>query len=108
MSNVEYTSEKCVIQLKRPNSDTSWGFRLQGGIDFTIPLSVQTVSFVVVAIIKLRYASASCFQLLSLINNVTLTLAVVMLIQHAQHYYISCCYESFKYIFNNKQDYSMF
>ncbi|XP_025114462.1 PDZ and LIM domain protein 3-like isoform X2 [Pomacea canaliculata] len=43
MSNVEYQAEKFTIQLRRPDSATPWGFRLQGGVDFSTPLSVQVV-----------------------------------------------------------------
>jgi len=32
------------IQLRRENPGTAWGFRLQGGKDFNVPLSVQRVS----------------------------------------------------------------
>ena len=32
------------IQLTRRDSGLSWGFRLQGGVDFNTPLSVQVVS----------------------------------------------------------------
>ena len=32
------------ISLSRPNSSVSWGFRLQGGADFSTPLSIQLVS----------------------------------------------------------------
>ncbi|XP_076444074.1 PDZ and LIM domain protein 3-like isoform X3 [Babylonia areolata] len=41
MSNVEYQAEKYVVELRRPSPTTSWGFRLQGGVDFSTPLSVQ-------------------------------------------------------------------
>ncbi|KAJ8318909.1 hypothetical protein KUTeg_004000 [Tegillarca granosa] len=44
MSNLEYVPpEKLIIQLSRPDSSVSWGFRLQGGSDFSTPLSVQSV-----------------------------------------------------------------
>ncbi|KAK7111580.1 PDZ and LIM domain protein 3-like isoform X4 [Littorina saxatilis] len=43
MSNVEYQAEKYMVQLRRPNTATPWGFRLQGGVDFSTPLSVQVV-----------------------------------------------------------------
>lgn len=44
MSNLEYVPpEKLIIQLARPDSGVSWGFRLQGGSDFSTPLSVQSV-----------------------------------------------------------------
>ncbi|XP_076444097.1 PDZ and LIM domain protein 3-like isoform X7 [Babylonia areolata] len=43
MSNVEYQAEKYVVELRRPSPTTSWGFRLQGGVDFSTPLSVQVV-----------------------------------------------------------------
>ena len=38
MSNVEYQAEKYVVQLRRPNTATPWGFRLQGGVDFSTPV----------------------------------------------------------------------
>ena len=44
MSNVEYQAEKYMVQLRRPNTASPWGFRLQGGVDFSTPLSVQVVS----------------------------------------------------------------
>lgn len=37
-----------MVQLSRPNSSVSWGFRLQGGADFSTPLSIQLVSIGVV------------------------------------------------------------
>lgn len=43
MSNVEYQAEKYTIPLRRPDQSTPWGFRLQGGVDFSTPLSVQVV-----------------------------------------------------------------
>ncbi|XP_012944395.1 PDZ and LIM domain protein 3 isoform X2 [Aplysia californica] len=44
MSNVEYKpAEKLQLRLARPDSSVSWGFRLQGGIDFSTPLSIQSV-----------------------------------------------------------------
>lgn len=43
MSNVEYQAEKYSIPLRRPDQSTPWGFRLQGGVDFSTPLSVQVV-----------------------------------------------------------------
>ncbi|BFZ02947.1 hypothetical protein BsWGS_05986 [Bradybaena similaris] len=45
MSNVEYKpAEKVFIRLVRPDSSASWGFRLQGGIDFSTPLSIQSIN----------------------------------------------------------------
>ncbi|KAK3792652.1 hypothetical protein RRG08_032289 [Elysia crispata] len=45
MSNIEYKpAEKLQIQLSRPDSKFPWGFRLQGGIDFSTPLSIQSVN----------------------------------------------------------------
>jgi hypothetical protein len=45
MSNVEYKpAEKLQIRLSRPDANTSWGFRLQGGTDFNTPLSIQSVN----------------------------------------------------------------
>ncbi|XP_052070181.1 PDZ and LIM domain protein 1-like isoform X1 [Mytilus californianus] len=45
MSNVEYRpAETLTIRLSRRDSGVSWGFRLQGGTDFNIPLSVQSVN----------------------------------------------------------------
>mgnify|MGYP001795520865 FL=1 len=38
--------EKFMVQLSRPNSSVSWGFRLQGGADFSTPLSIQLVSII--------------------------------------------------------------
>ena len=32
------------IYLQRQNEDIPWGFRLQGGADFKLPLTVQRVS----------------------------------------------------------------
>ncbi|XP_071105875.1 PDZ and LIM domain protein 3-like isoform X2 [Haliotis cracherodii] len=44
MSNIEYQpAETMTVQLGRPDSGTPWGFRLQGGTDFSTPLSVQVV-----------------------------------------------------------------
>lgn len=44
MSNVEYhPGERSLLQLRRPNTGSPWGFRLQGGVDFSTPLSVQVV-----------------------------------------------------------------
>ena len=37
-------SERIPITLTKESENQSWGFRLQGGADFTIPLSVQSVS----------------------------------------------------------------
>lgn len=37
-------AQPLTLRLKRPDSGTSWGFRLQGGIDFSNPLSVQMVN----------------------------------------------------------------
>lgn len=31
-------------QIHRPNASASWGFRLQGGVDYSEPLSIQMVS----------------------------------------------------------------
>lgn len=45
MSNVEYRpAETLTVRLSRRDSGVSWGFRLQGGTDFNIPLSVQSVN----------------------------------------------------------------
>ncbi|GFO38242.1 PDZ and LIM domain protein 1 [Plakobranchus ocellatus] len=45
MSNIEYKpAEKLEVQLSRPDSRLPWGFRLQGGIDFSTPLSIQSVN----------------------------------------------------------------
>lgn len=45
MSNVELLpAETLTIRLSRRDSGVSWGFRLQGGTDFNIPLSVQSVN----------------------------------------------------------------
>uniref|UniRef100_A0A2C9KYK9 PDZ and LIM domain protein 3 n=1 Tax=Biomphalaria glabrata TaxID=6526 RepID=A0A2C9KYK9_BIOGL len=45
MSNVEYKpAEKLQIRLVRPDRNSPWGFRLQGGIDFNTPLSIQSVN----------------------------------------------------------------
>ncbi|XP_048757668.1 PDZ and LIM domain protein 1-like isoform X1 [Ostrea edulis] len=45
MSNVEYTqAETLTVQLFRPDQNVSWGFRLQGGVDFSTPLSIQSVN----------------------------------------------------------------
>lgn len=44
MSIVEFRpAETLTIRLSRRDSGVSWGFRLQGGTDFNIPLSVQSV-----------------------------------------------------------------
>ncbi|XP_076458709.1 PDZ and LIM domain protein 3-like isoform X2 [Babylonia areolata] len=43
MSNVEYQGERYQVQLRRLNTAAPWGFRLQGGVDFNTPLSVQVV-----------------------------------------------------------------
>ncbi|ESO87182.1 hypothetical protein LOTGIDRAFT_183623 [Lottia gigantea] len=44
MSNVQYVQgETLSVHLMRPESGTSWGFRLQGGVDFSTPLSIQVV-----------------------------------------------------------------
>lgn len=40
------------IHLTRRDSGLSWGFRLQGGVDFNTPLSVQVVS-----VVYFRFAS---------------------------------------------------
>ena len=45
MSNVDYIPpETLTVRLSRRDSGVSWGFRLQGGTDFNIPLSVQSVN----------------------------------------------------------------
>lgn len=45
MSNLEYQpAETLTVQLYRPDPSVSWGFRLQGGVDFSTPLSIQSVS----------------------------------------------------------------
>lgn len=45
MSNIEYKpAEKLVVHLSRADSKFPWGFRLQGGIDFSTPLSIQSVN----------------------------------------------------------------
>lgn len=45
MSNLEYQpAETLSVQLCRPDSSVSWGFRLQGGVDFSTPLSIQSVN----------------------------------------------------------------
>jgi len=45
MSNVQIQpAEKVQIHLVRPDASISWGFRLQGGIDFQTPLSIQMVN----------------------------------------------------------------
>jgi hypothetical protein len=45
MSNVEYQPEQTLgVRLSRPEQGISWGFRLQGGVDFSTPLSIQVVS----------------------------------------------------------------
>ncbi|XP_069125065.1 PDZ and LIM domain protein 1-like isoform X6 [Argopecten irradians] len=36
--------EMMTIRLVRPDTSVSWGFRLQGGSDFSTPLSLQTVT----------------------------------------------------------------
>lgn len=36
--------ETLQVHLSRNDSGQSWGFRLQGGMDFNTPLSVQVVS----------------------------------------------------------------
>ena len=46
--------EKFMVQLSRPNSSVSWGFRLQGGADFSTPLSIQLVSIVQI-VVNLSY-----------------------------------------------------
>ncbi|XP_067672365.1 PDZ and LIM domain protein 3-like isoform X3 [Haliotis asinina] len=44
MSNFEIQpAQTLTVQLDRPDSGTPWGFRLQGGTDFSTPLSVQVV-----------------------------------------------------------------
>ncbi|XP_050391382.1 PDZ and LIM domain protein 3 isoform X2 [Patella vulgata] len=44
MSNVEHIQgETLGVHLSRPDSGTPWGFRLQGGVDFSTPLSIQVV-----------------------------------------------------------------
>lgn len=45
MSNIEYQpAETLTVQLYRPDPGISWGFRLQGGVDFSTPLSIQSVN----------------------------------------------------------------
>ncbi|KAK3091607.1 hypothetical protein FSP39_021136 [Pinctada imbricata] len=45
MSNLEFhPAETITVQLFRPDSGVTWGFRLQGGVDFSTPLSVQSVT----------------------------------------------------------------
>lgn len=44
MANPNPGAEMFKILLSRPNSSVSWGFRLQGGADFSTPLSIQLVS----------------------------------------------------------------
>ena len=36
----------CVISMKRNDRAVPWGFRLQGGTDFRIPLSIKKVSLI--------------------------------------------------------------
>lgn len=36
--------ETLMVHLSRPDSGMSWGFRLQGGVDFNTQLSIQVVS----------------------------------------------------------------
>ncbi|XP_041362637.1 PDZ and LIM domain protein 3-like isoform X4 [Gigantopelta aegis] len=44
MSNIEcQAAETLQVQLSRPDTGTPWGFRLQGGVDFSTPLSIQVV-----------------------------------------------------------------
>lgn len=35
------------VLLERPSLDQSWGFRLQGGVDYRLPLSIKKV-FVII------------------------------------------------------------
>lgn len=45
MSNLEYQpAETLTVQLSRPDPSVAWGFRLQGGVDFSTPLSIQSVN----------------------------------------------------------------
>ena len=37
-------SERLQVVLQKVDTSQPWGFRLQGGADFTTPLSVQSVS----------------------------------------------------------------
>ena len=41
----EQQPEMFTVQLSRRDSGISWGFRLQGGVDFKTPLSVQVVRY---------------------------------------------------------------
>lgn len=44
-------AEVITVNLRKDFPDQSWGFRLQGGSDFTTPLSVQTVSMLPIRLI---------------------------------------------------------
>jgi hypothetical protein len=39
------TSTTLNVKLDRTDSSTPWGFRLYGGVDFGVPLTVQKVDF---------------------------------------------------------------
>jgi len=39
-------SEPTRVDLRRDGPNQPWGFRLQGGIDFPTPLSIQSVSII--------------------------------------------------------------
>lgn len=57
MSNLEYQpAETLTVQLLRPDQGVSWGFRLQGGVDFSTPLSIQSVgvSFIITQVFSLK------------------------------------------------------
>ncbi|CAG5115354.1 unnamed protein product, partial [Candidula unifasciata] len=60
-------SDKIMIKLVRQDSSTSWGFRLQGGTDFSTPLSVQLVNADSVA----EKAGLKAGDAILAINNIT-------------------------------------
>ncbi len=47
------TTEPVIYQLRRPNSDKSWGFALQGGADQGLPVFVHKVGVAALFLVKL-------------------------------------------------------
>ena len=47
------------VLLERPSFEQSWGFRLQGGIDYRLPLSIKKVRSLVVFSVSTGLASRS-------------------------------------------------
>jgi len=82
------------VNLSRPNSSVSWGFRLQGGADFSTPLSIQLVNVP-------QYSSCAIIFFHNLVSRLVLILSLSCYRCTTFTWYktgliISCKWEQFK------------